>query len=283
MKKIIFLLLCSLAGIVAVRAQIETPQPSPLCTISQKVGLTDVKVEYSRPSAKSRKVFGELVPFGEMWRTGANASTKITFSDKVTINEVNLDKGTYAIYTIPNETEWTIIFHKNTTYWGVDDKYNPTEDAIRVNVRSERITPAIESFTMDINNIRNADADLVLMWENTRVAVPIHFDTDNKVMSSIKSILAGPTPGQYYQSARYYYEENKDDKQALAWVTKSLENGNEKFWIVRLKSLIEARLGDYKSTIATATRSKELATKENNKDYVKMNEDSIKEWMLKLK
>ena len=265
-------------------AQIKTPAPSPTGKISQEVGLIKVDVEYSRPSAKGRKIFGDLVPFGEMWRTGANASTKVTFSDKVQTANISLDKGTYALYTIPGPKDWTIIFYKNTSYGGVPapKDFKEEEVAARFTVPAQSIANKVETFTIEIANLTNAGADLELIWENTKVSIPVIVDTDSKVMADIKSTMEGPNANAYYTAARYYYEEKKDMKQALDWVTASLEKGGEKFWILRLKANIQAELGMYKDAITTANKSTELAKADGNSDYPRMNEKSISEWTKKM-
>jgi tetratricopeptide (TPR) repeat protein len=260
-------------------AQINTPAPSPTATISQDVGLTNIKVEYSRPGAKDRVIFGDLVPYGEMWRTGANASTKIEFADDVKVAGADLPKGTYALYTIPSEKEWTVIFYKNTNFWGTPGKdFSETDVAARVKVKSTQLSDFVESFTININNLRNASADLELLWEKTKVIVPITLDTDSKVMADIKAKMDGPSGTTYYQAARYYYQEKKDMNLALAWVQMSLDKDGDKFWIVRLKALILAELGRYKDAIDTAAHSTELAKKADNLDYPRMNDKSIEEW-----
>lgn len=265
-------------------AQIKTPPASPGGKISQTVGLINVDVDYSRPSAKGRKVFGDLVPFGEMWRTGANASTKVTFSDKTTVAGISLDKGTYALYTIPEKTNWTIIFYKNTSYWGVPQPKDFKEEdvAARFSVPVQNLSSKVETFTIEISNLRNDGADIEVMWENTKVVIPVKVDTDTKVMADIDAAMAGPKAGDYYAAARYYYEEKKDMKKALDWVNLSLEKGGDKFWILRLKANIQAELKMYKDAIATAQKSTELAKADGNTDYPRMNDESIAEWKKKM-
>lgn len=279
MKKVL-LLAMTVFFAVALNAQIKAPQPSPVGKISQNVGLTDISIEYSRPSMKGRKVFGGLVPYNELWRTGANASVKVTFSENVKVGGQDLKKGTYALYTIPGEKEWTVIFHKNLEHWGIDD-YKQEEDACRFVVKSMTNSNSVESFTMGIDNLKNGSCEITLAWDKTSVAIPVTLNTDETMVGSIKKAMDGPSAGDYYASARYYHEENKDAKQALEWVTKSLEKGGDKFWILRLKALLLAKTGDYSAAIATAEKSSELAKKEENADYQRMNEESIKEWKAK--
>lgn len=282
MKKLIFLT-ALLAVFATANAQIKTPAPSPVGKISQEVGLMKVEVEYSRPSAKGRKVFGDLVPFGEMWRTGANASTKVTVSEDAKVAGIPLPKGTYALYTIPGEKEWTIIFYKNTSFWGTPEPKDFKEEDVqaRFTVSSMPIRDLAETFTLNLNNLRNNGGDLEIIWEYTKVVVPIMTDTDTKVMKAIESTMAGPAAGDYNAAARYYFEEKKDMTQALVWVDKALEKGGEKFWILRLKANILAELGRYKDAIMVAEKSTELAKKEGNEDYPRMNDKSIAEWKKK--
>lgn len=287
MKSYVLTVLLLLVTCTLGLSQIQTPAPSPGAKFTQDVGLIKVDVEYSRPSKKGRVIFGDLVPYGEMWRTGANASTKVTFSDKVTVGGgKELDKGTYALYTIPGQKEWTIIFYSNTSYWGTPEEkdFKEEEVAARFTVpayKMENVT--VETFTIGMDNLKNDGAELYLLWENTYVGIPIKVDTDSKVMAAIKSTMAGPKSGDYFAAARYYHEQGQDQKQALEWVNKCLEMGGDKFWILRLKANIQAELGMYKDAIATAQKSTELAKADGNADYPRMNEKSITAWKAKMK
>lgn len=284
MKKLTFLLVALLAATTILQAQIKTPAPSPVAKLTQEVGLTNVTIEYSRPSSKGRKIFGDLVPYNEMWRTGANASTKVTFGDDVMAGGNKLPKGTYALYTIPGEKTWTIIFHKNLTYWGTGGKdYKVEDDACRFEVPVQSAGVSVESFTIDVNNIKNNGADIILSWENTRVVIPFTSDTDTKVLADIKAQMSGPSANTYYQAARYYYEEKKDMAQALVWINSAMEKGGEKFWMMRYRALILAEMGRYKEAIEAATKSSEMAKADDNADYPRMNEKNISEWRTKMK
>jgi tetratricopeptide (TPR) repeat protein len=285
MKKVFYAVALLLLGAQIAFAQLKTPQASPVSKISQEVGLTKVEIEYSRPSAKGRKVFGELVRFGEMWRTGANASTKVTFGEDAMVGPAGskLTKGTYALYTIPNKDKWTVIFYTNTSYWGTpDEDYKEEEVAAKFDISTTSLNDNVETFTIAVANLRNNGADIEISWEKTKLVVPIKFDTDSKVMADIKAQMDGPSAGTFYASARYYYDEKKDLNTALEWVNKSLEKGGDKFWILRLKAMILADLGRYKDAISVAEASSALATKEGNKDYPAMNEKSIADWKKKM-
>ncbi len=276
MKKIVllFLMTCTIWS----QAQINIPRPSPMGKVVQTIGLTDVTISYSRPSAKDRVIFGDLVPYGEMWRTGANASTKIKFSDDVKVEGMDVPAGEYALYTIPGKDQWTIILHKNTTYAGTGgDKYNPAEDQARFVVKPMAYPAKIETFTINFSDLKSDEGFVELLWENTQVKFKIKTEVDKKVMTEIDEKMKGVSSSTYYQSAQYYYDNNKDLAQALIWVNKALED-NEKFWIVRLKALILAKLGNYAEAVAAAERSKTLALEAKNNEYVKMNDKSIEEW-----
>ncbi|MCB0531638.1 MAG: DUF2911 domain-containing protein [Saprospiraceae bacterium] len=286
MKSYVLTVLLLLATCTLGLSQIQTPAPSPGAKFTQDVGLIKVDVEYSRPSKKGRVIFGDLVPYGDMWRTGANASTKVTFSDKVTVGGKDLDKGTYALYTIPGQKEWTIIFYSNTSYWGTPEEkdFKEEEVAARFTVPAYKMeNVSVETFTIGMDNLKNDGAELYLLWESTYVGIPIKVDTDSKVMAAIKSTMAGPKSGDYFAAARYYHEQGQDQKQALEWVNKCLEMGGDKFWILRLKANIQAELGMYKDAIATAQKSTELAKADGNADYPRMNEKSITAWKAKMK
>ncbi len=280
MKKIALLSLIFVSS-YSLNAQIEVPAPSPVGTLTQKVGLTEIKLEYSRPSMKGRTIFGDLVPFGELWRTGANASTKITVNDKASIYGQELAKGTYSLFTIPDKSEWTIVLNKNTDLWG-NDGYKTEEDALRFVVKPTTLREKVETLTMGVDNITNNSADVSIAWEYTRVSFTVTFDTDSKVVADIKTKMEGPSASTYYQSARYYYDSGKDLTTALDWINKSIEKGGEKFWIVRQKALIQAGLKDFRGAIATAERSIQLAKEADSPDYVRLNEKSITEWKAKL-
>ena len=283
MKKLFFLTaLLTLAALAPMSAQIKTPAASPNCKVTQDVGLIKVDVAYSRPSAKGRKVFGELVPFGDLWRTGANASTKVTFGDDVKVGGTALAKGTYALYTVPGERQWDIVFYKNTSLWGAPAPadYKMEDVAAKVTVASSSLRDAVETFTIEISNLKNDGATIDLMWENTAVSLPLEVNVDSKVMANIDRVMAGPSAGDYYNAASYYHDAGKDLKKAYEWVKKANEM-QPRFWTLRKQSLIEADLGLVKEAIATAEKSKTLAKEAGNNEYVQMNEKSIAEWSKK--
>ncbi|QNL20713.1 DUF2911 domain-containing protein [Hyphobacterium sp. CCMP332] len=284
MKKLSALVLSLLIS-ASIFAQIETPMPSPTATISQDIGLTETTIVYSRPGVKDRKIFGDLVPYGEMWRTGANMSTKITFGDEVQINDQNVPAGTYALYTIPGKEEWTIIIHKNISYGGTGgDSYTTDEDLMRFTVKPSSLEDMVETFTIDISNNKMDRSTIDLSWENTRVSFEVLAPVDEKITKMIdRTLNPGGTP--YYRAATYYHESGKDLNVALGYVNTAIEKytaeGSKPFWVARRKALIQADLGKYKEAIKSAEQSTVWATEAKNDSYVKMNEESIAMWKKK--
>jgi Protein of unknown function (DUF2911) len=258
------------------QAQLETPAPSPASTVTSKVGMTEIKIEYSRPAMKGRKIFGgDVVPFGELWRTGANSATKVTTTDSITIMGKGLAKGTYVLLTKPGKDSWEIIFNKNPAVSVF--AYKPEDDVLKVSVKPINNPLTVESFTMGVSNITNTSADIEIAWENTVVRIPFTNDVDSKVMAQIKQKLDGPSQNDYFAMSQYYFDSGKDAKQALEFVDKAIAKG-ERFWMLRHKSLVQAKLGDKKGAIESAKRSLALAQEAKNNDYVRMNEKSIAEW-----
>ncbi|MDN3670888.1 DUF2911 domain-containing protein [Echinicola jeungdonensis] len=257
--------------------QLQIPQASPSASLSQKIGLTDVRVDYCRPSVKGRKIFGTLVPYGTVWRTGANAATKISFSNEVTIEGHKVKKGTYALYTIPNKKQWTIILSNNTELWGAIG-YQKKDDALRFTVDSDKLKPKYETLEISFGDLSDTGASLSLKWEKTEVQFRIETEVDSIVMNQIEDLVINPeevSPGLYYQAAYYYFTKDKDMKLALEWIKKSVEN-DSKYWTEHLKAKIEDKLGLKNEAIKSASKSKELAMEAKNLDYVGLNDRLIK-------
>lgn len=280
MKKVIVVFL--LTSWLSLTAQVKTPQASPASKIEQVVGLTSVQIEYSRPSAKGRTVYGDLVPYGKYWRTGANENTTITFSENVKFGSGELKKGKYAIYTLPKADSWDVIFYTDSNNWGLPQEWDDKKIALKVAVKPETLNKSVESFTISLNNLTNDSGVLEISWERTLVTVPFTVPTQEIAMNSIEKAMAGPTAGDYFSSAKYYYESDKELNKALLWINNAIaatpSDRDVPFWYLRLKSLIQAKLGDKKGAIQTAKYSLDGAIKAGNKDYEKMNNDSIKEW-----
>lgn len=261
-----------------VDAQIRTPSASPTAKFSTTVGLTDVAVEYSRPSVKDRTIFAEdgLVPFGKIWRTGANAATKISFSDDVKLGGQEVKKGDYAVLTTPTANEWKIMLYP---YEGGNwSSYTEKDPAASIKAATKKSGNMVESFTIDLNDLHSTGASLNFMWDKTIVSVPLEVNVDDQVMANIKKTLAGPTGNDYYAAASYYHESGKDLQQALEWIQKATKVDEPMFWQVRREALILADMKKYGEAIKAAEKSMALADKAGNEDYVRMNKKSIDEW-----
>lgn len=261
----------------SLHAQIDMPQPSPLATINQKIGLMDATITYSRPSARGRKVFGELVPYGKLWRTGANKASFIEFTDSVKISGVSVKKGKYAIFTIPNTEEWTILLNSDWNQSGAS-RYDESKNVVNIKVKPS-IIPFSETFTIDFNYLTTNSAQVEISWETSKVSFGVETSVDEAVMRNIKNAL-NISAGSYFQAARYYYDTDRELATALEWINKSISM-EERYWVVRYKALIEAKMGDIKSALKTAKRALDLAKEAGNDDYVRLNEASIQEWSKK--
>jgi Protein of unknown function (DUF2911) len=267
-----------LALSVAANAQITMPAASTTAQVKQPVGMTEITLDYSRPSAKGRKIMGEIVPFGAIWRTGANQPTKFTTTDSITVSGIGLAKGTYVIMTKPGKDTWQVMFNKNPKANATDDKaLFPEDNVVSISVPVKKTDFMVETFTMGIGNITNTSASLDIMWENTMISIPFTNDIDSKIMAQIKQKLDGPSQADYFAMSQYYFESGKDAAKALEFADKALAKG-ERFWMLRHKSLVQAKLGDKKGAIETAKKSLAAATEAKNMDYVRMNEKSIAEW-----
>ena len=270
-------LIVQIASVFPSNAQtLKTPAPSPLQTVDQAFALSNIKIEYSRPSVKGRVIFGDLVPYGKVWRTGANQSTKITFGDDVKVEGVALKAGTYAIYTIPNKDSWDILFYKDLTLGGNVAEYKATEEVARVKGKVSATGMKIETFTINIGDVTSTTASIDLMWDLTKVSFGVSTDIDEKVMKNIEASLASDTR-PYFQAANYYYENNKDLTKALSWVNTAAEQNPKAYWMMHLKAKIQMKMKDSKGAIESAEKSMALAKEDGNADYVKLNEKLIAE------
>jgi len=254
--------------------RIDFPAASPACTIKQRVGLTDFTVDYSRPGKKGRPIFGGLVPYGDVWRTGANTATKITFNTPVKVNGTEVPAGSYALFTIPGETEWTIILNKGVGQWG-SFQYDAKGDVVRVKATPMKWDEHLETFTIEFNEIRDESAILNLVWDDTVVPIRLEVDVASKLVPQIEAAMAAPgNQKPYYQAALFYYDHGLDLQKAKQWVDAAVAQ-REAHYIVNLQARILAKLGDKAGAIAAAKKSTELAIKANDKGYVKLNQDLI--------
>ena len=249
-------------------AQLKVPAPSPLQTLKQAFALSDITVEYSRPGAKGRVVFGDVVPFGKVWRTGANSTTKITFGEDVKVEGTEVKAGTYGLYSVPNKDSWEIMLYKDLTLGGNVAEYKKENELLRFVVKPSTLTEKVENFEINVADITSTTANIELSWEKTRVAFKVTADIDSKIMKTIESTVIKDTK-PYFQAASYYYDNDKDLKQALEWADKAFVANPKAYWIAMLKAKIQFKAKDLKGAIATAEQAKALATADQDDAYIK--------------
>jgi hypothetical protein len=286
-SKVVFLSVMALTGFVfssevsAQTPRIEFPAASPPCALKQRVGLTDIEVDYSRPSMKGRVIFGGIIPYGQVWRTGANQATRISFSTPVKLEGNEIPAGTYTLFTIPGQEQWTIIINKNTNQWG-SFQYNTNDDLVRFPVT--RVTlkdTSIETLFIEFNHIRDESAVLELVWEKTVVPIHLTANVTDKIVPQIEAAMAAPdkkSDGFYFQAATFYYNHDLDLTNALAWVNAGLaDKPRIAYELLHLKAQILAKQGDKDGAIAAAKHSSELATQMEGpgSSFVRMNQDLI--------
>ncbi|MBS1608352.1 MAG: DUF2911 domain-containing protein [Bacteroidetes bacterium] len=270
LKKTLFVALAVCSMLAAVAQSIETPQPSPTQTVKQNFGLSSITLVYSRPGIKGRKIFGDLVPFGKVWRTGANSATTIEFGDDVTIGGTKIPKGEYGLITIPDKDVWTVIISKQLDITS-PAAYKPENDLVRTTVKPVALKDAVESFTIQFANVKPTSCDIQLMWENTMVTVPVTTDVDSKVTARIKEVMNSDNR-PYFQAALYYLENGKDLNQALVWFDKAAEQQPDAYWVHLQRANCLAKLGKKEEAKAASQKSRELAMKAGNEDYVRLND-----------
>ena len=265
----------------AMQAQIQTPQPSPGAEIEQVIGLTEIEVDYSRPAMRGRTIFGDLVPYGQLWRTGANQRTTFSTSTDITVQGKDLKKGTYALFTIPNADSWDVIFYTEHEGNDAPRELDKSKVALTVQAKPENTGYDMENFTIAFGDLADGSTGMMyLMWEKTRVSLKIGTPAKEMAMKSIEDVMAGenPTANDYFSAASYYHKAGEDMDQALEWANKAVEMNPDAFWMSRQKSLIQADMGDKSGAIETAKASMAAAEKAGNQAYVKMNKESIAEW-----
>lgn len=256
-------------------AQLKTPAPSPTQTIKQDFGLSSIELSYSRPGMKGRKIFGDLVPFEKVWRTGANQATTITFGDDVTIGSTKVKAGKYGLLSIPEKKKWTLIITRQLDVTS-PSAYKADQDVVRIEAKTMDMDESMETFTMQFANIKPSSCELHIMWDRTAVALPIVTDIETKVMAQIDQLM-NKDNRPYFNAAMYYMDNGKDLNQALAWFDKAIEQQPEAFWVHHQRANALARLGRKDEAKAAAQKSIELATAQKNDDYVKLNEKLIAE------
>jgi hypothetical protein len=268
LKSLFTIAACGLLAVASAQG-LKTPAPSPSQTIRQDFGLSTVELNYSRPGIKGRKVFGDLVPFGQVWRTGANSATRIKFPDDVTVGGQTLKAGEYAIFTVPGEKEWEIIINKGSANWGTD--YKQEGDVFRVKVPAMALSNPVETFTMQFANVKPTTMDLQIMWDRSGVNIPIATDIDKKVMGQIDQVMNKDNK-PYFAAAMYYMENGKDLNQALSWFDKAVEMNPNAFYMHYQRASALAKLGRKKEAMDASIKSMAMAKEQNNPDYVRLNE-----------
>lgn len=266
------------AGIILIAsstAQVKMPAPSPTQNVKQEFGIGNIELTYSRPSAKGRKVFGDLVPYDKLWRTGANAATKLLFTEPVEIAGKKVDSGTYALYSIPGVEAWEIIINKGIKNWGIDG-YKESEDVIRFKVAPEKQKSNTETFTMQFTDVTPESCYLQIIWEKTIVNIPITTSFKEKVKQQIEAAMQTDKK-PYWQAAQFYYEYEKNLSKALENVSKAAETNPKAFWVLLYKARIQKEMGDVAGALEASKKSKELAKEAGNDDYVRMNDKLQKE------
>ncbi|HEX7847539.1 MAG TPA: DUF2911 domain-containing protein [Chitinophagaceae bacterium] len=269
MKKLILSAAAALL-LLSADAQLRTPAPSPTQTIKQDFGLGNVELVYSRPVAKGRKIYGDLVPFGKVWRTGANQATTLTFSEEVSIGGKKIPAGKYGLVTIPDKDKWTLIITKQLDVTS-PAAYKAESDVVRVDVKPMAMGEKMESFTMQFANVKPTSCELQIMWENTAVALPISTDVETKVMAQIDQLM-NKDNRPYFAAAMYYMDNGKDLNQALSWFDKAVEANPTAFWMHHQRANCLAKLGKKADAKAAAEKSMTLAKEAKNDDYVQLNE-----------
>lgn len=275
MKKLLLVALVAGSFSFANAQQLKTPAPSPAQTIKQDFGLSDIELSYSRPGVKDRKIFGDLVPYGKVWRTGANNATTITFGDEVMIGGKKVPAGKYGLLTIPGADEWTMIISKQTDV-SSPAAYKKEEDVVRVNVKPATVGMKAETFTMQFANVQAESVELHMRWDDILVSLPITANVEEKVMAQINNLM-NKDNRPYFSAAMYYIEKGKDLNQALAWLDKAVEQNPNAFWIHHQRANTLARLGKKADAKAAANKSMELAKTAKNDDYVRLNEKLLAE------
>ncbi len=272
------ILICAVMLSFTSYGQLAVPAPSPASKTKQTVGLTEVTVKYSRPSMRGRTIFGDLVPYDKVWRTGANARTSISFSDDVTISGQDVKAGTYAIFTKPGVTSWEVYFYDEVDGGGTPREWDDSKVVAKATAEAIAMPEDVQTFTITFDDLHNNGATLGMMWEKTYVGVPFEVPTKAKADKSIETVFGGPSGNDYFAAAYYYYSEKRDLEKAKKWIDKAVATNDKAFWMMRQQSLIYAELGDKEGAIQAAKKSLEVAEAAGNADYVKMNKDSLKEW-----
>lgn len=256
----------------SIHAQVKMPASSPTQTIKQDFAMGNMEIVYSRPSAKGRKVFGDLVPMRKLWRTGANQATKITFSDAVELGGKKVEAGSYVLYSIPSEESWEIILNKGLNNWGISG-YKETEDVVRFKVTPVKTKSMVETFTIQIANVKPESCDIQILWEQTTVSIPVTANIKDNLKAQIEDALKNAEKKPYWEAAQFYNEYDKNLPKALENVTKAIDAYPKGYWMIVYKAKIQREMGDIAGALESSKKSMELAKEDGNDDYVKINKE----------
>lgn len=278
MKKVMMLALSLCTGYITY-GQVEIADLSPRTTVSQKVGLTNFELEYSRPSIRGRELFGEILPEGEMWRTGANKNSMLTFDTDINFGETAVEAGTYSIFTRVSKEKWTVFLYEDVENWGLPEEWDKEKIVAEITLPTTSKGLKKETFSITFENITTTDFDLVFAWDKFMVSVPVTTPSKELTLASIETTMVGPSDRDYYAAASFYLTEGIELEKALDYIKKAVEmRGEEAFWYTRKQALIEYELGDKKAAIASAKKSLAAAEKANYASYIKSNKESIEAW-----
>ena len=258
-----------------IHGQVKLPAPSPLQTIKQDVGLGSIEIIYSRPGAKGRQVFGDLVPYGQLWRTGANEATRINFSEPVEIGGKRIDSGSYVLYCIPNVDVWEIILNKGLQNWGIEG-YSENKDVVRIKIIPLKNKISVENFTIQLNEIKPESCSIELLWEKKIIRIPVHFSIKENIRQQLgKAMQSDKKP--YWEAAQFYFEYDRNLTKALENINKAIETNTKAYWMYLYKATIQKEMGDNAGALKSSEASLQLATVANNEDYIKMNKQLQKD------
>lgn len=253
---------------------LKTPAASPTQTLKQNFALSDISVEYSRPSVKGRVIFGDLVPFDKVWRTGANSATKITFGEDVQVEGTAVKAGSYALYTVPGKDAWDIMLYNDLTLGGNVGEYKKENELLRIKAKPTMMADKVEMFTIGVNDVTPKTARIELMWDKTKVGFNVSTEIDERIMKNIESVMSKDAR-PFQQAANYYYENDKDLTKALEWARKAFEANPKAYWSANLIAKIQYKMKDYKGALVSAEKALEVAKAEKSDEYIKQNEKLI--------
>lgn len=277
MRKTYLFLAIMLLACISLKSYAQVPripEASSTQTIIQDFGLGKVSITYSRPNVKDRKIFGGIIPYGEVWRTGANAATTLTFTEKIVIDGHSVPAGTYSLFSIPERNEWTIILNKTVKQWGAYS-YKQANDLLRFTVKSRRVNEKRETFTMQFVNTTTKSTDLYLVWDHTAAIIHMETDDDEKITANIDELMKGDRKPYYFNAIQYYYENNKDVDKALGWVAEAEKEEPKSSWFKLWESRLLLRKGNKQGAIAAAEAGIKLAKDSNDEEYIRLNQEAL--------